>query len=161
MTVKPGFGFEHLHLRGYSDLLIQRFGPPKKRRESGSLREYWMYPDQHFDCIVSKKTGLILSLFLHAGNPLGAAELFGASEDRILQLYRSPSKEGGGQTLMTGDFVGRWLTYDEGIGFDFGPDSKLRTVSIFAPKQKVKAKLKAVSATHREQSELIAALRLG
>jgi len=157
MTVKPGFGVERLHLRQSADQLRSGFGTPKKRRKTGSFREYWLYPEKRFDCIVSRRSGVVLSLFLHRGNPFLGTEIFGANEDQVREMFSKPDLDGGGFTAVTGDYVGRWLSYDQGIGFDFNVSGKVETVSIFAPKRSAKAKK---TASHRQPHEQqIAALR--
>jgi hypothetical protein len=134
--IKPGFGIEVLHLRQSADRLSADFGKPGRRQRAGSIREYWFYPEKHFECLVSRRSGNVLSLFFHSGNPFIEADLFRSDEDSIRRRFSKPDIEGGGFTTLGGDYVGRWLTYDSGIGFDFDVEGKLRTVSVFAPKRK-------------------------
>lgn len=160
MTVAPGYGNQLLNLRQTSAELREHFGPPRKRRKTGSFREYWFYPDQHFDCIVSMRSGRVLSFFLHPGTRLVEPEVFETGEDLVRRTYSSPKVEGGGKTLLTGNYLGRWYSYDEGIGFDFDKEGKLQTISVFASKQKARPKPHVMSATHAPHPERMAAMRL-
>jgi hypothetical protein len=161
MTLTPGYGTETFHLRESADRLRQLFGPPSERRKTGSFREYWLYPNDHLDCIVSKKSGMVLSLFLHRGNPLIGLDEFDVTEANLRKIYGLPAQEGGGFRISTGDYVNRWLNYDRGIGFDFDAENRLQTISIFAPKQKATARrVQKPAASHGQvHTRRIAALR--
>jgi hypothetical protein len=156
MTIKAGYGSDRVHLRQSSQDLVKLLGAPEKRRNSGALRQYWLYPAEHFECIVSRRSGRVLSLFFHAGNPFGESDIFAATEEKVRRMYPSKPLEGGGFRLSTGDFVGRWLSFDEGIGFHFDEKGKLRTVSVFARKHR--ADVKAVASCGDGHSRQIAAL---
>ncbi len=162
MTLTPGYGTDHLHLRESSDRIKHLFGEPAKRRKTGSFREYWLYPDHHFDCIVSRTSGAVLSLLLYSGKRITGDEEFALTEARVREMYGPPVQEGGGFRLATGDYVNRWLTYDMGIGFDFNAANRLQTISIFAPKKKPATKRAGkLTASHGAHTQQIAALLAG
>ena len=158
MTIIPGRGTERLHLGQTSGYLRSAFGPPGRRRKAGAFREYWVYPELGFECIVSRRSGRILSIFLHSAHKLEGSEVFGASEDRIRALYSSPSLEGGEFRVDDGKFFGRWFSYDSGIGFHFDESGRVETISVFAAKRKRKPRV--VASDRRVQSRGIAALRM-
>ena len=136
---KPGFGDEDLHLRQHTSQLLGRLGSPTKRSLSSALREYWLYPEQGIECIVSRKTSKVLSIFLKAGTAAPAQDqpdLIGLPLKEILSRYGKPDLEGGDLTLASGDYVGRWFSYETGIGFHFDHQGRVKTVSVFATKRK-------------------------
>lgn len=141
MIVTPGYGTTSLHLRQDAEDLRTTFGEPTGRTQASSLREYWLYPEKHFDCIVSRKSGKVLTLFLYSGNPFGATEIFGLSVKKIRDRWGNPSSQGGGYRLDDGSFVKSWWAYDNGVGVDFDEAGKVDTVSIFAKTQSSKVKV--------------------
>jgi len=157
MTIVPGRGIERLHLGQSASDLRSVFGPPKRRVKAGAFREYWLYPEAGFECIVSRRTGRILSIFFHRADSRDGNDLFGASEDRVRALYSSPSMEGGGFRVGDDKFVGRWYSYESGIGFHFDESGHVKTISVFAPKRRRKAQ--AARSDRRVDSRGIAALR--
>jgi hypothetical protein len=159
MTVRPGYGIEALHLGATTTDLQARFGEPAVRRRSGSFREYWIYPSDHFDCIVSRRSRRVLSIFFHAGNRLMEPGIFHQNETAVRTEYSAPALEGGGFTSMTGNFINRWYSYDNGLGFDFDQKGRLQTVSVFAAKQT--AKSKATASIRHSHEHSLAALRVG
>jgi len=161
MTITPGYGTEQLHLRQTSSELRAKFGLPAKRWKSDEFREYWSYPKSGFECIVSTRSGLVLSVFLkaafHTGDVASSWPTFGATEESVRQTYSSPSMEGGGLPISTGAFIGRWYSYESGIGFHFDKSGRVETISVFAPKRKRKPRV--TTSDRRTQSHGIAALR--
>jgi hypothetical protein len=160
MTITPGYGTEQLHLRQESSDLLKRFGHPAKRRKSDGFREYWLYPKDGFECIVSTRSGLVLSVFLKASSHAGDDEsepAFGANEEAVLQAYSKPALEGGGFKTSTGTFVGRWFSYDSGIGFHFDDSGRVETIAVFAAKRRRKPRV--ATSDRRVESRGIAALR--
>lgn len=135
MKTSPGYGTLHVHLGQTSSDLVKSFGKPSRRQISSALREYWVYPELHFEAIVSRRSENLLSLFFHKGSTLGGAEFFGKSEDSIRELLGEPQKSGGGKTCDDGDFWGRWLAYETGITFFLGRAGKVKMVSVSAPKR--------------------------
>lgn len=164
MTTKPGFGVEDVHLRQDASLLVERLGRPTKRHTSTPLREYWLYPDQGVECIVSTKTSRVLSIFLKAGIVTTSPrqpDLLGLSQQEIISRFGQPDLEGGDLTLNTGDYVGRWFSYVTGIGFHFDRQGYVETVSVFAAKRRPQ-QLNKGSAQHATSfSNSVAALRRG
>jgi hypothetical protein len=157
MTIKPGYGLQSLHLRQSANSLKALYGPPRKRRKISELREYWLYPDYGFDCIVSKRSHRVLSLFLHRSQQVAPIEEFSWHETMVKEAYCEPQQAGGG-FLMGSILVDRWFTYDAGIGFHFDTDGNVNLVAIFAEKAVSKAK-RPVHASRHRMPELIAALR--
>ncbi|HEX9201955.1 MAG TPA: hypothetical protein VF865_20535 [Acidobacteriaceae bacterium] len=157
MTIVPGRGTERLHLGQTSSDLRSAFGPPGRRRKDGSFREYWVYPDLGFECIVSRRTGRILSIFFHRAASFDGSDLFGASEERIRTLYSPPSFKGGGFRVGEDKFFGRWYSYESGIGFHFDESGHVKTISVFVPKRRRKAQ--TTRSDRRVDSRGIAALR--
>ncbi|HEY5330775.1 MAG TPA: hypothetical protein VIJ79_12880 [Acidobacteriaceae bacterium] len=143
MMAKPGYGFSDLHLREHKDALCARFGAPATKRRSGAFREYWLYPGLHFDCIVSRRSGEVLSIFVERGTPFLDNDVFAADETRIRAQFGEPDLEGGDFTLSTGHYVGKWLSYPQGIGFHFNANGKLETLGIFSPSRRKLANRKA------------------
>jgi hypothetical protein len=141
MATTPGYGTEQVHLGLASSALSKTMGKPSLRRKSGVLREYWVYPDQHFEAIVSLRSNRLLSLFFHQGSTLAGAEFFGQREADIRQQFGKPYKEGGGVTFTDGDYLGRWLSYSSGIAFFFDQAGTVKTVCISAKSKAVRSKL--------------------
>jgi hypothetical protein len=161
MTIRPGYGTEQLHLRQTSSDLRAKFGLPEKRWKSDGFREYWSYPKSGFECIVSTRSGIVLSIFLKAASlansDASGRPMFGADEDAVLRAYSKPALEGGGSNISTGAFVGRWYSYESGIGFYFDKSGHVETISVFAPKRKRYPRV--ATSDRRTQSHGIAALR--
>ena len=158
MTVRPGYGSPMLHLRQPSSKLLTEFGEPQRKVSVTALRQYWFYPEQHFECLVSKRTGAVLSIFLHRGNPVGGNDLFHLTETEIRMLLASPVAEGGGFEVEAG-YVPRWLSYSDGIGFYLDQTGKVETVSLYARKRTARTRKASESAHVRNQSLGIATLR--
>jgi hypothetical protein len=116
-----------------------------------------MYPELGFECIVSRRTGRVLSIFFHKAIALAGKDIFGASEDRVRALYSSPSREGGGFRVGDDKFFGRWFSYGSGIGFHFDEAGRVETISVFAAKRKRKPRV--ATSDRRVQSRGIAALQ--
>jgi len=133
---KPGYGFSDLHLREHKSVLRARFGAPAAKSRSGAFREYWLYPGSHFNCIVSRRSGEVLSIFVERGSPLLERDVFTADETWIRAQYGEPDLEGGGFTLSTGHYVGKWLSYPQGIGFHFDAEGKVERLGIFSPSRR-------------------------
>jgi hypothetical protein len=128
---------------------------------SENLREYWSYADLGFDCIVSQKTNRILSIFFSPTSPL-ATEIaqplpFGCTEDQIKTQFHAPENEGGGIQMTDGTFIGRWFSYDSGIGFHFNQDGRVEKVSVFARKRK--PHIKSAASVQEPSTRRIAAMR--
>jgi hypothetical protein len=158
MMTLPGYGTENIHLGQVSSVLLDSMGNPSRLSQSSDLREYWVYPEKHFEAIVSRRSNKLLSLFFHKGSAVAGGEFFGQSEDRIRRTFGEPNKQGGGLTFADGDYLGRWLSYDSGIGFHFDKSGQVITIAIFAPKRKVRAKKPEASWSHQVVHDL-AALR--
>lgn len=161
MTIIPGYGNEKLHLRQTASELKAKFGSPTELRRSNSFREYWIYSQYGFECIVSSRSDLVLSIFLktasHSCGDASGMPTFGADEKTVIRAYSKPAMEGGGFKTSTGTFIGRWYSYESGIGFHFDKSGHVETISIFAPKRK--RSLRVATSDRRTQSHSIAALR--
>lgn len=161
MTIVPGYGTDQLHLRQSSSDLRARFGLPTERRTSGKLREYWLYPQKGFECIVSRRTGHILSIFFSERfSRIASVEgthPFGASEGAVIAMLGAPSDQGGGFKLSTGEFIGKWLSFDSGIGFHFDHSGRVRTLSVFSAKRN--PKIRHAKAALRVPMRRIAAMQ--
>ena len=162
MTLFPGYGTEKLHLGQSVDVLEKQLGPPESRSSEGSFREYWLYPSVALEGIVSRRSGRILSLFFRKQTSFVDKGLFGLNEAEVRESYSEPSHVGGGFQSKFVGYIGRWMTYDSGIGFYFDEAGLVETISVFARKRKAvvssKRKSKGKSAT-ASQSPQIAALR--
>ena len=151
MTLKSGYGTKELHL-GQTSLELQGFlGTPARRTRASSLREYWLYPDQGLEAIVSRKSGKLLSLFFGGGGRLAGEEWFGRSEQEIRQQLGEPAREAGGFRLGKNDYFDRYLSYNTGIAFFLGQDHLVRKICITAAKRerKRKAVQHLIAANHR------------
>ena len=159
MIVKPGYGNERLHLRESIDHLRVSFGAPGEKRDVSPMRQYWLYPNCHFECLVSRKTGAVLSIFLRHSNPIGGEDLFGLTEPEIRNRFSTPDEEGGGLDTEAGYF-GRWLSYNGGIGFHFDKRGQVEVVSLFRRKRASQKAPSMKAAVHQDQRLGMAALRL-
>jgi hypothetical protein len=157
MTIKPAFGNEQINLRMSASDLRTRFGAPPKRHRSGSFREYWIYSEAGFSCIVSRRTQHVLSIFFTPHSPFSDASLDDCSAAEIESEFGAPRLQGGGVPTGDGGILDRWFSYDSGIGFTFDAADRLQTISVFAPRRRVKAK--AVVSSHEVRGRSIAALR--
>ncbi len=161
MTFSPGFGSHDLHLGQTSSSLRDRFGQPTSIRQTGTFRDYWLYPVLGLEAIISRRTGNVLSLFFsraETSDQPGVPSLLGTTEKSVVDQFGSPDLRGGDFQLPGGNYVDRWFSYDRGIGFHFDRQGYVKTVSIFAPKRKIK--IRKPAAQHgRGQSRSIAALR--
>ena len=135
MRTSPGYGTQEVHLGQASSDLVKRLGRPSKRKAVSALREYWIYPELHFEAIVSRRTGNLLSLFFHKGSRLAGDDFFGLSEATLRKGHGDPQKSGGGVRFADGDFLGRWLAYKTGITFFLDEAGKVTTVAISARKR--------------------------
>jgi hypothetical protein len=156
MTTTPGYGTAELHLGQASPELQKQIGQPHHRRKSGAFREYWVYPDQRFEAIVSRRSNRLLSLFFHRGSTLAAVEFFGKTEKQILNIFGEPWKVGGDMEFADGDHIRRWLAYRSGIGFFFDKEGIVETVSISARSRQPDTK--PVSRVTMQHTRRIAAL---
>jgi len=139
MNVRPGYGAPELHLKMDLDDVKRSFGPPEKRQKGDGFRIYYLYPKLGFDCIVSQRSGKVLSLFFH--RPLDSqfdvrtdtGIAIGDDRAKVAAVYPKPDGSSEGFELSTGTFVGPWLSFDEGIAFHLDRKDKVETISIFAP----------------------------
>jgi hypothetical protein len=134
-----GYGLKTLHLRQSTNDVISRFGRPNKKIKASDLRTYWIYSEHRFDCLISNKSKQILSLFFHEDdralqrrNVITQKGIsFASTEKEIRATYGSPIKSGDSFTTSSGDFVRRWLSYPDGIGFHFGKTGRIEIIVIF------------------------------
>lgn len=142
MVLTEGYGCTALHLRqGYRQIL-DRFGvPDQKKPASTEMRTYWLYFKVGFDCIISRKSRKLLSLFFyrdkyagHNGAPVETTQGIrpGDTMKRVIAAYGQPQKKGGGFTTLDSTYVRKWFSYSDGIGFHFGCDDKVDIISIFS-----------------------------
>lgn len=139
--IHSGIGTNILHLRQNVRSVVQLVGKPEGKTSSGKLRTYFLYPSKGLECIISEKSGNVLSIFFY---PTSADWLitstdrgiaFGMSRRKVIERYGQPNSSGGGFKLMDDDFVGAWVGYDLGIGFHFDRDDRVAIISVFAPKR--------------------------
>jgi hypothetical protein len=136
-----GYGLDELHLRQTSRRILLTFGwPNAKRLGSAGGRVYWLYLHRGFDCIVSTKTNIVLSLFFyregcdgHQGALVKTSRGIspGDSLYKIKHVYGKPDRSGGGCTLSTGEYVRKWISYRSGVGFQVGHEGKVEIISLF------------------------------
>lgn len=144
--IKEGYGNRTLHVGQRASELLRRFGRPRYRKQATTAsRSYWLYPQIGLECIVSRRSERVLSLFFLAQGCDGhkganvrtqAGVRLGDSARRVRSYYGKPSKEGGGFELSSGDYVRAWYSYRQGVGFHFGRRGKLEIIAIFSPSRR-------------------------
>jgi len=141
MKVRAGYGAPELHLRMEKDELRRAFGSPERKRKGDAFRLYYLYPKLGFECIVSERTGKVLSIFFHRPADPGSSLkvrtadglAIGDGKAKLADAYPKPDKRSDGFRLSNGVFVGPWMSYDNGIGFHLDSENRIQTISIFAP----------------------------
>jgi hypothetical protein len=149
MNIRAGYGSRELHLRQEWSEVRKLFGNPEKMQKTDGFRVYCLYPQLGFDCIVSERSGKVLSLFFHRPSDdrvqsfpvrTEANIALGDALTRLVASYPMPDRRSEGFLLSDGTFVGPWLSFDDGIGFHLDSDNRVQTISIFAPVRRHAAK---------------------
>lgn len=142
MTIRPAYGIPSLHLRQPTSHLLETCGKPSRRTKAGPLREYWLYPNFGFDCLISTKSKRILSIFFRPAFSLGTLEEWNWDETIVRKNLKTPSRVGGDVDIAK-THINKWFSYDSGIGFHFEPSGRIAVISTFSAKRKTAQKILA------------------
>jgi hypothetical protein len=143
-TIKEGYGFSELHLRQSKTNLTRNFGSPDKVTRGEGQKVYWIYRKRGFDCLLSTKTGLTLSLFFFgegiddhcASNVVTRKGIsVGDNLQEVISVYGKPYKQGGGFSTTEGEYIGHWTSHRSGVGFHFDENDNVAIISIFRKRQ--------------------------
>jgi hypothetical protein len=137
----PGHGALQLHLRQDGRRVSDLLGAPDKIEPGTPLREFWLYLRLGIDVSISTTSGRVLSLFFFRQGSDGHKQAdietdrgisVADSKRKVLAAYGTPYKQDESYILSTGERVKAWFSYVSGIGFHFGADERVDTISIFA-----------------------------
>jgi hypothetical protein len=143
LILRPGRGSAEIYL-GQNEKQVRRIlGVPRSIVGKYKAQYFYNYPALGIEVDFGKKGGRAKYLYFfregvrkHRQAAVVTTDGLKPADPRtkVLRKLGRPDRSGKGITLTDGGFFGEWMTYNQGITFEFGPDHRIDMITILRPK---------------------------
>lgn len=139
LVVQPGYGSEQLHLGQNEREVRDLLGAPDSITRKFEGQYFYNYHPLGIQLDFGKRGGRVRYIYFFRGGVRNYRRAKMATSDalsvgdrrsKVLSRRGRPDQKGEAFVLNWGEFSGEWMTYDDGINFQFGRDHKVDMIAI-------------------------------